>query len=660
MPGDIGDIISFMKKVVMKHAKLGYLALFTAVAGVPLLAHPAFGQLRVDTGHALDASNQVGSGGYNAPGSKNNPEQFQNSIATDNVTAGFGFRGRVRDGVDLGTGFTDPFAFRGLLPGQGVDQFVANSVGVPTVSDPTASSHGNNMPREFYGQANHPYAPPGFQQLPNGPGYIPAQPTFRSPADTRLGYYDYSYSPTLPKPNELLLPGPVDPSAEGSAPSAQEVAASPLYGVMPWQISPALQQSVQQLAPPGQSLLTASSPLQQGAQSQNFLQTPQQARIVQMRQELDQAAGLEVPSPTSPGSPTSTANAGTGANPPYSTSISPVPLGQTAQSTDLNPASVATGSLGSQAGDMGTGQSSRQLLINMPLPAPGKQSAQFAKLQEAIQKYNTSHPKSDEEANREFKRILRMRAQAAIDAEQGSDVLGGPKTGAEPNLPGMPNPEQPTDKNPPPAPAFSQNPSKIAQPGFSSFPDLSHMTPAPGEEQPVVAPPSVPIESFATGVTSSGLANLIVSGERLVQEGKYDRAIAAYSDAVAVAPNNPLLRMARASAELGGGYYAQANADLHDAIAQDPAVLIGRYDLLKHLGAPRLDALLADLKEVSQESPDDSTHPFLYSYVLYNSHHVGKAAEWLSAADQRARGQDPVIAQMKKYWNFTEEPATQP
>jgi tetratricopeptide (TPR) repeat protein len=649
-----------MKKVVMKHAKLRHLALFTAVAGVPLLAGSAFGQLRVDTGHALDASNQVGSGGYNAPTNKGNPQQFQNAIASDNVTAGFGFRGRVVDGVDLGTGLADPFAFRGLLPGQGVDQFIANSVGVPTMSDPTASSHGNNMPREFYGQSNHPSAPPGFEQLPNGPGYIPAQPTFRSPADTRLGYYSYSYSPTLPKPNELLLPGPVDPGADGNAPSAQEVAASPLYGVMPWQISPALQQSVQQLAPPGQSLLAASSPLQQGAESRNLLQTPQQARILQLRQELDQSAGLEVPSPMSPGSSTSTANAGTGANPTYSNGLSPTPLGQTAQSTDLNPTSVSTDNLAPQAGDMGTGQSSRQLLTNMPLPAPGKQSAQFAKLQQAIQQYNTSHPKSDEQANREFQKILRMRAQAAVDAEQGSDVLGGPKAAPEPNLPGIPNPEEPTEKNPAPAPAYPENSGKIAQPGFSSFPDLSHMAPAPGEEQPAVAPPSVPIESFATGVTSSGLANLIISGERLVQDGKYDRAIAAYNDAVAVAPNNPLLLMARASAELGGGYYAQANADLHDAINQDPAVLIGRYDLLQHLGASRLNALLADLKEVSQESPQDSTHPFLYSYVLYNSHHVGKAAEWLSAADERARGQDPAIAQMKKYWNFTEEPTTQP
>ena len=640
----------------MKRTKLAYLALFTAVAGVPMFASPVLAQLRVDTsGRALDANNQIGSGGYNAAPQGDKNAQFQDAIASGNVTAGFGFRGRTRDGVDLGSGLADPFAFRGLLPGQGIDQFIANSTGTPTHSDPNGASRGNNVPQVYYGAANHSSAPAGFQELPNGQGYVPAQPTLRSPSDTRLGYLDFGFSPVLPKPNELLLPGPVDPTADGTTGPTQEIAASPLYGVMPWQISPALSQSVQQLAPPGQSILSPSSPLQQGAGLQSF-QTPQQARLMQLREDLDKSTGTEF----EPVNSSANSSPNPSANPP-SAGISPSAYGQPLPSGDNGPASISANNLAPQSGDMSTGQSSRQYLTGIPLPPPGKQSAQYAKLQQSIQNYNASNPKTDEQANREFQAILRLRAQAAIDAEQGSKVLGSPVPDTTPNIPGIPNPEQPTDKTPPPKGIIPlQKPDKNQQPDFSSLPDLSHLAPAQGGDQAVAAPPTVPINSFATGVASSGLADLITNGENLVQDGKYDRAVAAYNDAIAVAPNNPLLLLARASAELGGGYYAQANSDLHNAVSQDPAVLIGQYDLQKHLGEKRLDSLMADLKQASEDSPDDSTHAFLYSYVLYNSHHVGKAAEWLNTADQRSKGQDPAIAQMKKYWNFNEQPTTQP
>ena len=78
---------------------------------------------------------------------------------------------------------------------------------------------------------------------------------------------------------------------------------------------------------------------------------------------------------------------------------------------------------------------------------------------------------------------------------------------------------------------------------------------------PPAAPP-VPIDSFATGVKAKGLADMIASGESLVQQQQYDRAIATYDDAIQVVPNNPLILTAGANAELGGGYYAQASADL--------------------------------------------------------------------------------------------------
>ncbi len=199
------------------------------------------------------------------------------------------------------------------------------------------------------------------------------------------------------------------------------------------------------------------------------------------------------------------------------------------------------------------------------------------------------------------------------------------------------------------------SPSKARMSPSRVHDDTQCEWPSQAEGLPPVSPPPVQINSYAAGVKAKGLADLIANGESLVQQQKYDRAIATYNDAIQVAPNNPLILMARANAEIGGGYYAQAYTDLHDAIVQDPAVLIGQYDLQEHLGPQRLKAVSDDLKQIVQESPKDATHAFLYAYVLYNSHHVGMAAEWLNAADQRSGGQDPAILQMKKYWNFDEE-----
>ncbi len=74
-------------------------------------------------------------------------------------------------------------------------------------------------------------------------------------------------------------------------------------------------------------------------------------------------------------------------------------------------------------------QSTRQYLNNVPLPTPTQQSTQYAALEQKMRKYDASHPETDEEANREFQQILRLRQQAAVNAELGSNVLGGPNAG---------------------------------------------------------------------------------------------------------------------------------------------------------------------------------------------------------------------------------------
>ena len=259
---------------------------------------------------------------------------------------------------------------------------------------------------------------------------------------------------------------------------------------------------------------------------------------------------------------------------------------------------------------------------------------------------------TDEQANTRFKEILRLRAAVNANAEQGGNVFTLPKQPANTNPGGVPSPDQSVTPNTASVSPITPAPAKPKQitPGFNTVPN--NIT---GMALPVSAAPPVPIDSYSTGMKAKGLADLITGGESQMQKQQYDKAIATFNEAIDVAPNNPLILMARANAELGGGYYAQANADLHLAIAQDPATLMGQYDLQKHLGADRVKALITDLKQISQASKDDTLHSFLLAYAYYNSHHIGQAADWVAIADNRANGQDSAIIQMKKYWNFNED-----
>ena len=272
--------------------------------------------------------------------------------------------------------------------------------------------------------------------------------------------------------------------------------------------------------------------------------------------------------------------------------------------------------------------------------------------------YNSANSLTDEQANRKFQEILRLRGLATANAERGSNVLNGPGAGAPANPgelpPGIPNPEEPSPGQAPNVgPVSLPANNHLPNPAFTTMP--SNMGGGAGVGLPPVSAPPVPIDSFASGIQAKGLAGLIANAELNVQQHHYDKAIAQYNAAIDVAPNNPLILMARATAELGGGYYAQASADIHLAVAQDPAVLMGQYDLQKHLGADRLKSLLADLKQMAKESDDDTLHAFLLTFAYYNSQHLGQAVDWLNITDKRAKGQDLTIVQMKRYWNFNED-----
>jgi tetratricopeptide (TPR) repeat protein len=476
----------------------------------------------------------------------------------------------------------------------------------------------------------------------------------QAPQDTRLGTIDFSgQSQILPKPTEIVLPGPVDPTAN-PATAQQQLYASTIYGVLSF--NPQLSTSADQN---GQSTIFGQTPLQQAGAVPGLSQSPVQAAVKQLREELEaqgkngigtqqagNTAGAAWLKPLQPGI----------SNTPNSSNVEQ-PLPSLAPQTSL----LKSPNVAAAPGVVDTGQSNRQYLPNdANLPPPTRQSALYAKLRQSMEEYDSANSLTDEQANRKFQEIMRLHNLATANAEHGSNVLSGPGAPAPTipgQLPGIPNPEETGTPGGAANPGLilgPEQPPHLPPPTFTTMP--SNMGAGPGIGLPPPSAPPVPIESFAAGMQAKGLAGLIAGAELNVEQRHYDKAIAQYNEAIDVVPNNPLILMARAVAELGGGYYAQADVDIHLAIAQDPAVLMGQYDLQKHLGADRLKSLVADLKQMAKGSDDDLLHAFLLTFVYYNSQHVGQAVDWLDITDKRAKGQDSAIVQMKKYWNFNEGP----
>lgn len=196
-------------------------------ATISLLAinRPAEAQFSTgQNGHANDANNQVGSGGYNGarPGSAVTP----NDIVNGNVTGLRSFSGYV--------GERDPRAFTGPVAGGVNDVFVRQSSGVPTGSG-AAMTYG--QPQPFYGDSR--YVPPPAGSLPVGfnGGYIGTTATSPSSLSNGLNSSVSAtglQSRTLDR-DTLLLNAMVNPSGYtglSSAANQNEVFenAAALYG----------------------------------------------------------------------------------------------------------------------------------------------------------------------------------------------------------------------------------------------------------------------------------------------------------------------------------------------------------------------------------------------------------------------------------------------
>lgn len=178
-------------------------------------------------------------------------------------------------------------------------------------------------------------------------------------------------------------------------------------------------------------------------------------------------------------------------------------------------------------------------------------------------------------------------------------------------------------------------------------------------------PPSVPpspleIHSLATGIHARGLRNLMADAEAHMRRGQFAEALLRYGTAAEVAPNNPLIALGRAYAELGAGYYARADRDIRTALVTDPVLTMGRYDLKNFFGQDRLEFIVNDLKQIANNDKDNAHAPFLLAYIAYNNGSAAAATDYLNLAEQREHTPDPIYQVLRRDWNLSAPAPKQP
>jgi hypothetical protein len=593
----------------MQTRKRIHRCVFTVIAIVAmgwLLSTPraASAQYQIDnySGHMLDASNRIGSGGYNNASFSANAVN-SNDIYLGNVTGYGGFKGFVPD--------RPPSDFQGYIPPQ-PSLLLQQQAGVSSLNYQTP----NNL-APYYNIYTAPSSNVPLQQIPGTNSYLVAPAQYRQTQDYRIGAVATPNPANLPTPGEVVGPGEVNMSASMTPTFLSN---APLYGNTPLN-----QPLASQVGAPG-SIGTGTALSQTGPGLASGLT---QRDIMRLRGELAQNS-------LAPSASTLLQNGSTAAGTGSGTSTTPgqqpasptapvlgqitgnEPLGISADVT--HKAAVQSGLITAPQGDASTGQSVHQI-IPLP-PPPAEQSPQYAKLRDLLQQYQTSHPKSDEESNRLFQKALQARRDYEQQLTKAPVPVKAPDNGTAEPAPTTPN------------------------------------SATPSEPQPSTTPPPAPLEvgSIGQGIRATGLSQLVQQGEDLARHQHFKDAINRLMEARQVAPNNMLIDVDLANAELGAGFYTESEQFLRDAFTADPALLMGRYDLKTEVGDDRLQVIITDLKQLAA-SGDSATPVFLLAYLSYNTGDTDKAVEYLHLAQTRAGGQDDVIRSLGEHWSL---PTTQP
>lgn len=611
----------------------------TAVAAaLPLFAAvlPASAQVRVNqSGRAHDANTRVGSDGSN---DRNNGIDRRgqtvtgNQIVTGNVTGGRAFRGNL--------GYRDPLEFRGSIS-RPSDRFVRDSVGAPTRTQPSLGY----QPLAFYGDDRATPPPLGFVRDGSTGGYRGIGQTTVATGVRNPAYQSttqiFGAGSSLLRPSDVLFGGR-EPGGSQSI-----LSASPLYGVRPIGEGPVLGVNDD-----------PSRPSTIGTRDRFGMNRGQ---IDRMQQELNDAGGAD-----------DEANGADGAQDgaPTPGIINPEARPQRSIGGGLEDGGSGGANAGGRinadrlAGSVNTGQSlQRRVLV-----PPAQQSAQYRQLEQRLAQRQAAGTLTDEEANRQARLLARARDAAAGGAGAPAGEAAGNAPGADEPAPAaaprrrggaaVPPPDAP-DGQPEPMPDDEPQPEADAPASAAPAPAAeADVEPQPAAPAGEAAPEPLRIKSLAEGVEAKGLRELLASAEELMKAGKFASAIEKYGAAQQVAPNNPLIVLGRAHAELGATYYGRAEQSLRQAIEADPALLMGQYDLEAFVGRDRLGFVVKDLKQISNTEAGAARPHLLLAYIAYSMPgNEAAAAQYLDAAAERSKGADPLIDLMRKNWNLPATPA---
>jgi len=185
-------------------------------------------------------------------------------------------------------------------------------------------------------------------------------------------------------------------------------------------------------------------------------------------------------------------------------------------------------------------------------------------------------------------------------------------------------------------------------------PQTTPPTPEDPIKPRVKKPQPVKVQNLAGGIKAAGLASLMTKAESLMKEGKFASALDQFDAAEQVAPNNPMIWLGRANAELGAGFFMRADSHLRQAFTTDKSLLMGQYDLGAMLGEERLTSLVKELKDIANKNQQPAPL-FLLGYVAYNTGHERQAVGYLDLAEKRAGGSDPFFKLLRDHWALPDE-----
>src|SRR6185295_9267282 len=189
----------------------------------------------------------------------------------------------------------------------------------------------------------------------------------------------------------------------------------------------------------------------------------------------------------------------------------------------------------------------------------------------------------------------------------------------------------------------------VAQPGVAQpLPEVGPITPKPKPIQ---------ITSLAAGVNAQGLAKLLKSAEDFMKEGKFGPALDQYQAAAQLAPNNSMVYLGQANAELAVGFYRKAEQHIRFAMRGDPVLMMAQFDIKGMIGEEKLNAIVKDLKEIAFKQEQDAGVAMLLAYIAYNTGNEKGASVYLDLAQKRSAGRDDFPKILRQHWDLPASPA---